>query len=445
MPTPETPLPTSPSLRAEADRLIASGALGRSPVMRRLFDYLVARSEAGSPPKELEIGAEVFDRGSSFDASADATVRVYAHKLRQRLEMAARDAGAAPRLALLRGEYRIVVVEPGAPTESPEPPLEADESPPEAAPHASRRALLAGVAGAAAVGLVAGWALGAHRNAAPASERALTQGPLWRPLLSDERPLLLVLGDDYLLGESRDGRTVSRLVREYAINSRTDLDSYLMEHPGQMGRLVDLDLRYLPAGTAQVLARASALLADTRRTAPRVVLMSDFTPAMLNTSDVVYMGYFSGMSWFRGYAFAGSRFRVGESFDEVRDLKTSDTYVGEGGAGDAGDRPYHDYGYVSAFTTPAGGHVVILAGTRDAGLIHAGQAATSASSLDEALRAAKTASNFEALYFVTALHGTSVGGRLIAAGPLNHPNGEPRAAGGAGARPAPAPPPAAVR
>ena len=40
-------------LRAHADRIRGSGVLGRSPLMQRLFDFLLDRTLTGKAPKEI--------------------------------------------------------------------------------------------------------------------------------------------------------------------------------------------------------------------------------------------------------------------------------------------------------------------------------------------------------------------------------------------------------
>ncbi|MDB5477321.1 MAG: hypothetical protein JWP49_2832, partial [Phenylobacterium sp.] len=95
-----------------AEGLRTRGALGRSEALIRLFDYLVEASQRDARPKELEVAAAVFGRGSGFDGAQDASVRVAAHRLRKKLE----DYYAGPgrddpmRLTVPRGEYRLAAV-----------------------------------------------------------------------------------------------------------------------------------------------------------------------------------------------------------------------------------------------------------------------------------------------------------------------------------------------
>ena len=76
----------SEDLFALSERIITSGALGRSKNYRALLQYLVQCSIEGKPPKELEIAIDVLGRNNDFDVSVDSTVRVYVHQLRKKLD-----------------------------------------------------------------------------------------------------------------------------------------------------------------------------------------------------------------------------------------------------------------------------------------------------------------------------------------------------------------------
>ena len=66
--------------------------------------------------------------------------------------------------------------------------------------------------------------------------------PPWAALRRTDAPTLLVLGDYYIFGEIDEHAGINRLVREYGINSREDLDAWLMDNPKAMGSYRDLDL-----------------------------------------------------------------------------------------------------------------------------------------------------------------------------------------------------------
>jgi len=100
---------TADRLAAHGDRIRRSGALGKSQQINRLFDLLLERSLAGVAPKEVEIAQIVFGKSADADLASDATVRVHVHRLRKKLEELPPDENGE-RLALSRGQYRLVVI-----------------------------------------------------------------------------------------------------------------------------------------------------------------------------------------------------------------------------------------------------------------------------------------------------------------------------------------------
>src|SRR5580698_3160596 len=104
------------SLQVLADRFRATGALGRSQLIQKLFDFLIDCSATGRAPKETEVAIEVFGKDAGFDVAQDAMVRVYVHKLRRKLEEYYASAGRSDpfQLTIPKGAYRIVVSEHGA-------------------------------------------------------------------------------------------------------------------------------------------------------------------------------------------------------------------------------------------------------------------------------------------------------------------------------------------
>ena len=403
------------ALEAEADQIRKTGALGRSEPVRKLFDYLVQSSLEGRSPKEAEVAGAVFLRRADFDANQDAVVRVYVHKLRRKLETlyAGPRADAAHRLTIPRGEYRLVV------EHKPEPAI----APPAVLASPPRRPWVPALAVLAAVILSSGatWlAVQAARPQAVKDLEAVRHGPVWSPLLANRFPTLVVIGDYYIFGESDDGMQVNRLVREYSVNSQGELDDFLMAHPDKVSHYMDLDLRYLPVGAAYALRDVLPVLTPAAKGGPaKVILASDLTPGMLKTNNIVYIGYFSAMGVLRDAVFSGSRFSVGDTYDELIDGRTRRRYDSQGGGPDSNGAMYVDYGYVSTFRGPAGNRIVVVAGTRDVALMQAADAATSRPGVRQMATAGQTPDAFEALFEAQGMSRLNVAGKLLLASPLD--------------------------
>jgi hypothetical protein len=251
---------------------------------------------------------------------------------------------------------------------------------------------------------------------------AIRQSPVWAKLLGDTRPITVVLGDYYIFAENGELLQPQRLVREFFINSRADLDQYLRDHPEMMDKYMDVQLAYLPTSSAHVMANIIPLLAATHRRV-NVTMMSDLVPDDLKSTDVVYVGYLSGLGMLYDGAFSGSRFSVGSTFDELTDNRTKVRYASQ--AGDRylrqSDRPtaaaasqmYRDYSLVTGFEGPSGNQVLVIAGTRDVGLIQAGEALTDPARLRELRERLTAGIPFEALYEVSGINGTEMASKLL--------------------------------
>ena len=380
------------ALQAEIERVRRSGALGRSTLILRLFDYLAEHTAAERSPKESEVAVAVFGRRPDFDPAHDAVARVYVHKLRRRLETAQAFEGAPLTLTVPRGEYRLALVEP---VERAKP----------------RRKWLAPALAALALltlGAPLAWAGGSWlmSNGEPAATG------LWRGVADSARPTLIVVGDYYIFGEYREGQQ-DRLVREYGVESATDLARAAARQPDRRERYFDLGLTYVPVGAAKAIAHVAPLLGPHART----VTASELTPAMIKENNLIYIGYLSGLGPLKEAVFSGSRFQVGETYDELIDRKTGHRYASQAMEAIENKGMYEDYGYVGSFAGPAGGRIVIIAGTRDAALSQVAETVTSREGLSQLAGKAAGAPAFEALYVIDGLDQLNVDGRLLVAAP----------------------------
>ncbi len=399
-------------LAACADRIRASGLLGRSGQLSRLFDYLVERSVLGKAPKEIDIAVEALGRGADFDVTQDAVVRVYVHKLRRRLEEFYSGPGSQDpsRIVIARGEYRLSL-EPndGAAIEAPLPAARL--------PVINKWLLVALAASLVVNVLLVGFG---HFNQPPVDDTlARVRGnPIWSQILSDDLPIVIVVGDYYIFGETDDSMLVKRMIREFGINSRRELDEYSQEHPEVAERYMDLGLSYLPTSVAPALRELMPIVSVAKKRV-RVVTMSEMTPDLLTQAHIVYVGYLSGLGMLRRVVFAGSQFAIGETYDELIDRKSGRHYISQSSSLWRGDPNYKDYGYFATFAGSNGNRIIVIAGTRDVALANTAEALAHPQSLERLATQTAGGRDFEALYEVYGMHGTNVDSKLLTAAPLN--------------------------
>jgi hypothetical protein len=386
-------------LETHAARIRASGILARSTHLHSLFEYLYRCHLSGKTPRELEIAIEGMGREESFDVTQDAVVRVYVHKLRRKLDefYAQQGKDLTHRLHLPKGEYRLVLKS----RES----LTTDDSQAESTigiepiktePNQTRKINLL-LAGTVVVLLLINLLFVLQGRTLFAEKASLRNDTLWQPLFVDDRPILLVVGDYFIFAESDTSGNVKRLVRDFELNSPTELTNHLQLNPEEAEYKFDIGLSYLPTSTAYALNKISPLINAPNKTV-QVIVASQLTAEALRNSHIVYVGLLSGLGLLSDAVFDVSGFAVGHGgFDELVDTSTGKTYSNSSGIPGEYTNKGNHLAYLAAFNGPTNNRIIAVAGFRDAGLLELTDSITNEASLAE-LSAQKPQSNFEAIY-----------------------------------------------
>jgi hypothetical protein len=384
----------SSELEALCQRIIASGILGRSKHYAALLSYLVQCSLENRQPKEIELATDVLGKAADFDVSTDSSVRVYVHQLRKKLAAyyEQNELDTAHRLVIPKGKYSLAAKVVAPPTISTGFSL---------AKYGASNSLLFAVALLLGANLLYLFSQQSEASRPPAQFAA--EHPIWETVLSDNKPLLLVMGDYYIFGELNANGNVARMVREFNVNSRSDLEDLQFSDIEHTENYLDLDLSYMPEGSAFALARIVPILQKSGK-AVNITMMSDLTTADIRSNHIVYIGYISALEKLTTMVFAGSGLRIGRSFDELFNTKTAEYYTSDAGLPEEGD-PFRDYGMFSTFPASIDTQVVMISGMRDAGLMHTAQALSDASALDDLIVAIdsdtdEAVGSFEALFEV---------------------------------------------
>ena len=145
--------------------------------------------------------------------------------------------------------------------------------------------------------------------------------------------------------------------------------------------------------------------------------MSSLSTAALRENHIVYVGYLSGLGMLKDFVFAKSDLAIGETYDELVELQTGETYISEAGL-PSGTRSYRDYGLFSTFPGPNGNQFVIVAGMRDEGLMQTAQAVSEPGMVEDSIDALRGAdgavpSAFELLYEVEGLERTNLDATIV--------------------------------
>lgn len=399
---------SSTSLDDQAALVLSHDAFGRSLALDRLFRFLVDCAREGRAPKEIEIAREVFDK----EAEDDASIRVHIHRLRRKLDDFYDGPGAEfpLRLALPKGGYRLIVVPF-------EPATDATAEIGKSFPR-QWRAILAMLV-LLLVAIAGTWWLARLPDAVEAPLIAAREGRLWQPIVNGDRRVALVVGDYYIFGERDADSDVTRLIREFDVNSARDLEARVSAEKNDTRQAVDLDLTYLPVGVGNALRLiAPVVRRNARAMVPSFVIpASKLSPEQLKLTNIVYLGYLSGLGALRDPMFSASRYAIGGSYDEIVDRKTGRHYVAGTHLQSAANTPARDFAVIASFAGVTGNRIVVISGTRDAALMQAAEFATRPDTLDQLARAVGPGDDFEALLAVETLSGVGLRAQLVSAGP----------------------------
>lgn len=367
----------SPDLQTLKQKVVDSGVLGRSPVYIRLLDYLVTCAHENRQPKEFEIAVDVLGRDSSFDVTRDSVVRVYIHQLRKRLEKyyTRIEPDAVHQLVIPKGQYtisatRVTHAESGSNTD--------DEQAARSVAVKPRWLLVAVIV--LLLGNLGQWWL-SGRPAPAESIQPVLAHPMWQAMMDDDLPVLIVMGDYYIFGELDENGRINRMVRDFFINSSQDLANLFLQDNNLQNYFRDLDMTYMPEGSANALLQIAPVVAGSGKRVG-VTMMSRLRTSDLRNNHIVYIGYISAMDKLNNLYFQTSGLLPGRTFDEIYNKETQTLYSSTAGLPEQG-QPFRDLALLASWPGAHGNQFVLISGTRDAGLMHAADAAANLDQLQK--------------------------------------------------------------
>ena len=397
-------------LLALCQRIMESGVLGRSKNYSALLEYLVQCSLSGKSPREIEIAVDVFNRGDNFDVAADSSVRVYIHQLRKKLDAyyQSNEKDTVFRIVIPKGQYTILAQQRTLIS-----PVQLSRGEQRSNLRVNNGLLLAVII-LLAVNLLYMGITG--RGSTIEISQATSEHPVWNSVLQDDQPILIVMGDYYIFGELNANGNVARMVREFNVNSSSDLEEMQFTDFDRAENYLDLDLSYMPEGSAFALARIVPILQEGGKTV-NISMMSDLTTADIRENHIVYIGYISGLEKLTDMTFSGSGLSLGRSYDELVNVQTQEYYTSDAGLPEEG-QPFRDYGMFSTFPVSTDTQVVLISGMRDAGLMHTAQALSDSEALNDLVVAIdndtdEAVASFEVLFEVLGIDRMNFDANLV--------------------------------
>jgi len=201
------------------EQVMESNNFSKSPVNRELLKYLVQVSMRGENPKEYQIAAEVF--GRKIGAERETNVRVYIQNLRKKLQEYYQSEGKGDELVfeLPKGKYHVRFR------------------------YSRFRMIRKKIYSGAPLLLLFSFIL-LIVSAIILQSRPVRKTTIdfWKPFLTNEHPVFLVLGDHYFF-RSRIATGKIAIVRDNQINSNADFERFQSLNPA--AEMEKSDLTYI--------------------------------------------------------------------------------------------------------------------------------------------------------------------------------------------------------
>ena len=206
--------------------ILQSRDFKESPVYRNLLLYLLESNLSNKIPKEITVAIDVFGKDSSFNSNKDSTVRYHIHMLRKKLSDYYKSEGRndKTRLIIPKGHYEIKYT-PGKIHAVPKSDIVVS----------SRRPwqviviliLLALVF----YFLYRQSSSGRFTPLSRTQNDVDAKDEVWGSFFGNGYPVIIILGDDFLLDEYNPELKRYRQIRDWKIDSENDLNNLLIQYP----------------------------------------------------------------------------------------------------------------------------------------------------------------------------------------------------------------------
>lgn len=201
----------------------------------RLLRYLVNATREDKILKETVIAIDVFGRDASFDPGSDSIVRSNIYNLRKKLNSYYLDEGNhdAIRFVIPKGSYRVIFEE--SVKEKPEQKQETAKLNPVSIKFLFPLSFVLML-------VFAFLYFSGNKNFR--TQKAENENPVWDYYLQSENPLIIVLGDYFMMQKTQLPDSSFNYVRNPEINSQNDFMIYLDKNPEEKASMKKLGQSY---------------------------------------------------------------------------------------------------------------------------------------------------------------------------------------------------------
>lgn len=252
-----------------------------SDIDKNLLRYLVESSIQGSPPKEITIAIEIFQRTADFDPSHDSIVRNHIYMIRKKLKTYYLTDGKNDEIQFIipKGNYKVNFV--------------STEQNKWFEKIHRRYSIIPFIF--IALFIVFSFYLFKsnqllHKQFGP-DLQTYRKSLIWSDFLQSDLPTLIVIGDYYFTHEPREFNNRERFIRDVEINSDSNLSDYLEHHPEDKSRLQETPLTYLGSEVPESLWNLYHVFKFSK-THVKIKIASKLIWDDLQQNNIIFIGHF---------------------------------------------------------------------------------------------------------------------------------------------------------
>lgn len=262
---------------------ICNSRVFTSPTDSRLLRYLVNSTLEGMVLKETVIAVEIFNRDPSYNPGDDSIVRSSIYNLRKKLKTYYLEEGKSDkiRISIPKGSYQVVF----------------EDVKREALPGKSRiliqritifkvLIILLFIVSSLFIYLFF------SQKDDMGVKNKISENYLWSGLISNDKPLLIVLGDYFMMERIQPGDSSHSLIRDSEVNTPEDFISYRDKNPEIRDQMKAFGMSYfgeeIPWGLMKIF--------EVFKGSPReinVKYSSELSPGDMRGNDIIFFGDFS--------------------------------------------------------------------------------------------------------------------------------------------------------
>ena len=270
---------------------ICSSRVFTSPTDARLLRFLVNSTLEGLVLKETVIAVEIFNRDPSYNPGDDSIVRSSIYNLRKKLDTYYLDEGKSDkiRVTIPKGSYQVVFEE-----------VKDDLTPGKNKVFTNRIK----TSGTLFVILFIAALLFIYFIIFPKNNKStefnIGDNYLWSGIMTSEKPLLIVLGDYFMMERIQPGDSSHSFVRIPEVNNPEDFINYRDKNPEIRDQMKAFGMSYfgeeIPWGLLKILEvfKGSSRMIN-------VKYSSELTPGDMRGNDIIFFGDFSTLNILKSF------------------------------------------------------------------------------------------------------------------------------------------------